>query len=52
MKLLLDLVANNTLPLDELVTHNVRWSELESIYKLAKAGDKEMIAAVLNWKES
>ena len=51
MAFLLGLMQSGRLPLSKLITHEVRWSELEAIYRLAAEGDKGLVAAVLKWQE-
>jgi threonine dehydrogenase-like Zn-dependent dehydrogenase len=49
MRFLLDLVAQGKLALGELITHEVSWSDLASVYELAESGDKSLIGAVVRW---
>jgi threonine dehydrogenase-like Zn-dependent dehydrogenase len=51
MAFLLGLMQSGRLPLGQLITHEVPWSELETIYRLAADGDKGLVAAVLRWQE-
>jgi threonine dehydrogenase-like Zn-dependent dehydrogenase len=51
MRFLLGLMQSGRLPLGKLITHEVPWFELESIYRLAADGDKGLVAAVLRWQE-
>jgi len=50
MEFLLRLMTTGSLPLGDLITHERRWDELEAVYELAAAGDKEMIVPVLRWE--
>ena len=47
---LLGLMQSGRLPLAQLITHEVPWSELETIYRLAADGDKSLVTAVLRWQ--
>jgi Zn-dependent alcohol dehydrogenase len=49
MAFLLSLMQGGRLPLARLITHEVDWSQLETIYRLAADGDKAMVAAILHW---
>ncbi len=50
MAFLLDLMERGRLPLERLITDEVPWSELETIYRRAADGDKDLVAAVLRWQ--
>ncbi|HZO51227.1 MAG TPA: zinc-binding alcohol dehydrogenase [Bryobacteraceae bacterium] len=52
IELLLQLMASGELPLADLITHEVPWSELEAVYRRAESGDKTQVVAVLNWEAS
>jgi threonine dehydrogenase-like Zn-dependent dehydrogenase len=49
MRLLLGLVLDGRLPMAQLITHEVPWSELGRVYALAESGDKSLLGAVLRW---
>lgn len=51
MRRLVALATEGRLPLDALITDEVPWNALGSIYDRAAAGDKEMIVPVLRWSE-
>lgn len=46
---ILGLLANHRLDLAPLITDDVPWPELRSIYERAASHDKSLISAVLNW---
>jgi NADPH:quinone reductase-like Zn-dependent oxidoreductase len=52
MAFLLGLMQSQRLPLGNLISHEVPWSELETIYRLAADGDKDLVMAVLRWQET
>lgn len=46
---LLSLMVRGALSMDEIITHEVHYRELEGIYKLAASGDKKLVVGVLRW---
>jgi threonine dehydrogenase-like Zn-dependent dehydrogenase len=49
MAFLLDLMQRGRLPLERLISDEVPWSDLDTIYRRAADGDKDLVAAVLRW---
>ncbi|MBX3260984.1 MAG: hypothetical protein KF782_14965 [Labilithrix sp.] len=51
VEMLLGMIARGQLSLAKLVTHEVPWTELRDVYERAAAGDKQLVTALLRWRD-
>lgn len=50
MKLTTRLIANGTLPIDPMITHEFTWRDLPEVYRRLDQGDTDILGAVIHWR--
>ncbi|MCY4528225.1 MAG: zinc-binding alcohol dehydrogenase [Chloroflexi bacterium] len=50
MKLTARLIANGTLPVDPMITHEFNWQDLPTVYHRLDQGDSNILGAVIRWR--
>ena len=50
MEMLLAWMAEGRLPLEQILTHQLPWDQLGRVYELAGQKQKDLVAAVLDWR--
>ena len=50
MKLTARLIANGTLPIDPMITHEFTWRDLPEVYRRLDQGDTDILGAVIRWR--
>lgn len=50
MKLTARLIANGSLPVDPMITHEFTWQDLPTVYHRLDQGDTDILGAVIRWR--
>ena len=50
MKLTARLIANGTLPIDPMITHEFTWRDLPEVYRRLDQGDTDILGAIIRWR--
>ena len=50
MKLTARLIANGSLPVDPMITHEFNWTDLPDVYARLDQGDSDILGAVIRWR--
>ncbi len=50
MKLTARLIANGSLPVDPMVTHEFGWADLPDVYARLDQDDSDILGAVIRWR--
>ena len=50
MKLTSRLIANGSLPIDPMITHEFNWDDLPDVYARLDQGDTDILGAVIRWR--
>ena len=50
MKLTSRLIANGSLPIDSMITHEFNWNDLPDVYARLDQGDTDILGAVIRWR--